>query len=66
MADEIVNRVANSSLMVFDLEDHYPSGQRILFDIKDWLYEGFVLREKDFRQAVKAARVRRRDTPQNR
>ena len=54
MADEIVNRVANSSLMVFDLEDHYPSGQRILFDIKDWLYEGFVLREKDFRQAVKA------------
>ena len=53
MADEIINRVANSSLMVFDLEDHYPMGQRILFDIKNWLYEGFVLREKDFRQAVK-------------
>lgn len=54
MADEIVNRVANSKLKVFDLEDFYPQGQRILFDLKPWLYEGFVLREKDFRQALKA------------
>jgi hypothetical protein len=54
MADEIINRVANSKLKVFDLEDFYPQGQRILFDLKPWLYEGFVLREKDFRQALKA------------
>ena len=53
MADEIINRVANSKLMVIDLEDFYPEGQRVLFDIKDWLYEGFVLREKDFRENVK-------------
>ena len=53
MAEEIINRVASSKLVVFDLEDYYPKGERVLFDIKDWLYEGFVLREKDFRALVK-------------
>lgn len=52
MSEEIVNRVANSKLVVIDLEDYYPTGKRILFDIKDWLFEGFVLREKDFRSQV--------------
>ncbi|MEH6536669.1 MAG: DUF2480 family protein [Psychroserpens sp.] len=52
MADEIINRVAQSKLMVVDLEDFYPEGERFVFDIKDWLYEGFVLREKEFRQLV--------------
>lgn len=54
MNDEIINRVANSKLKVFDLEDYYPKGERILFDIKDWLLEGLVLREKEFRAAVTA------------
>jgi len=54
MSTEIVNRVANSNLITFDLEDYYPKGQRVLFDIKDWLLEGFVLREKDFREAAKS------------
>ncbi|MBR9913631.1 MAG: DUF2480 family protein [Algicola sp.] len=53
MAEEIVNRVALSKLMVVDLEDYYPEGERFVFDIKEWLYEGFVLREKEFRQRVK-------------
>ncbi|WP_424492566.1 DUF2480 family protein [Salinimicrobium sp. GXAS 041] len=53
MSAEIVNRVANSKLVTFDLEDLYPQGERVLFDISDWLLEGFVLREKDFRQAAK-------------
>lgn len=52
MQEEIVNRVANSKLVVVDLEDYYPKGKRVLFDIKDWLFEGFVLREKDFRAQV--------------
>ena len=52
MSEEIVNRVANSKLITFNLEDYYPSGKRILFDIKDWLLEGLVLREKEFRQYV--------------
>ena len=52
MPDEIINRVANSKLITIDLEDYYPKGQRVLFDVKDWLFEGFVLREKDFRNRV--------------
>jgi len=54
MADEIINRVSNSKLAVFDLEELYPEGKRVLFDVKDWLYEGLVLREKEFRNFVKA------------
>lgn len=52
MPDEIINRVVNSKLVTINLEDYYPEGKRVLFDIKDWLFEGFVLREKDFRQQV--------------
>lgn len=54
MKEEIINRVANSKLKVIDLEDYYPKGQRVLFDIKDWLLEGLVLKEKDFRASVAA------------
>lgn len=53
MAEEIINRVANSKLITFNLEDYYPKGPRIILDIKDWLLEGIVLREKDFREQVK-------------
>lgn len=53
MSEEIINRVANSKLVTFDLEELYPSGDRVILDIKDWLYEGFVLREKEFRQLMK-------------
>lgn len=54
MAEEIINRVANSKLVTFNLEDYYPTGKRVLFDIKDWLLDGFVLREKPFREEAKA------------
>lgn len=49
---EIVNRVAQSNLVTFDLEDLYPTGKRVLFDIKNWLFEGIILREKEFRTHV--------------
>lgn len=52
MENEIVNRVANSKLVVVDLEDYYPKGKRTIFDIKDWLFEELILREKDFREYV--------------
>lgn len=52
MEEEIVNRVAKSPLINIDLEEFYPEGKRILFDIKDWLFEGIILKEKDFRQSV--------------
>ncbi len=53
MEEEIINRLTNSVLEVFDLEDYYPIGQRVQLDISQWLYEGFLLREKDFREALK-------------
>ncbi len=53
MKEEIINRVTNSKLAVLDLEDYYPEGKRVLIDIKDWLFDGFVLREKDFREHIK-------------
>jgi len=51
--DEIINKVANSALEVFDLEEYYPSGIRTEIDIAQWLEEGFLLKEKDFREALK-------------
>lgn len=50
--EPIVNRVAQSKLVTFNLEDYYPEGKRILLDIKDWLHEGFILKEKEFRTEV--------------
>ena len=54
MEEQIVNRVANSKLKTFNLEDFYPEGKRVSIDISQWLLEGVVLREKDFRNDVKA------------
>ncbi len=54
MSGQIVNRVAESKLVTFDLEAHYPEGKRMALDIKDWLYEGLILREKEFRAFVTA------------
>ncbi|WP_177761752.1 DUF2480 family protein [Flavobacterium sp. I3-2] len=53
MADEIVNKVAQSSLMVFDLEDYYPKNERVILDISQWLHAGFILKEKEFRDSLK-------------
>jgi len=50
---EVVNRLANSPLVTFKLEDHYPKGERVLIDIKDQLFQGMILRERDFRTWVK-------------
>ena len=52
MPDEIINRVTQSKLITFDLEDYYPEGKRVVLDIKEWLHEGFVLREKEFRKNI--------------
>lgn len=52
MAEEIINRVAKSPLVTIDLEELYPEGRRILFDISPWLFEGLILKEMDFRESV--------------
>lgn len=53
MSEEIINRVANSKLLTFDLEEIYPKGERVPFDISPWLMEGIVLRESEFREKAK-------------
>ncbi len=50
----IVNRVAKSSLVTFDLEKLYHPGPRLLWDIKDQLHQGIILKEKEFRDFIKS------------
>lgn len=52
MSGEIINRVAGSKLRTLDLEDFFPEGERLLLDFSQWLFEGIVLKEKDFRESV--------------
>jgi len=53
MGGEIKNRVAESSIVTIDLEDFYPIVKRIKLDISQWLFNGLILREKDFREHIK-------------
>jgi hypothetical protein len=52
MEETIVNRVASSGLITIDLEEYYPKGEIAVFDLKDYLFRGLILREKDFRTAL--------------
>ena len=49
----LVNRVANSGLVTINLEDFFPKEELIVFDLKDYLYMELILKEKDFRTALK-------------
>ncbi|WP_293875470.1 DUF2480 family protein [Flavobacterium sp.] len=51
--NEIINKVANSNLQVFDLEEYYPSGIRTQIDISKWLLEDYILKEIFFRETLK-------------
>jgi len=51
--DEIVNRVAKSPLISIDLEDYLHKGEKVIFDLKEVLFQGMILREKDFRDFIK-------------
>lgn len=53
MDDVIINRVANSGLVTIDLEDFLPKEAIEIFDLKDHLFKGLILKEKDFREALK-------------
>ena len=45
MAEAIVNKVANSVLVNFDLEEYIPMGTRTFIDLSQWLEQGFLLRD---------------------
>ena len=51
---EIVNKVAQSGLIQLNLEDFSPEGERIVFDLKDYLFQDLILKEKEFRSALKS------------
>lgn len=53
MEGPLVNRVAQSNLVTLDLESYYPEGEVVGFDLKGFLFRELVLREKDFREALK-------------
>ena len=53
MEKEIINKVAQSSLLVFDLEDYFPDEHVVDLDISQWLLEGFLLKESEFRAHLK-------------
>jgi len=50
----LVNRVAASSLETINLEQFFPQEAIVIFDIKDYLFKELILKEKDFRTALKA------------
>lgn len=53
MQKEIINKVAESGLVTINLEDFYHSGSYVTLDIKDQLFMGLILKEKDFREFIK-------------
>ena len=53
MSGEIVNRVANSALITIDLTDYAPKETIAILDAKDFLFEGVILKEKEFRNTLK-------------
>ncbi len=52
-SDLIMNRVEASGLVTLDLEDFYPKETIKVFDLKDYLFRGLIIKEKDFREALK-------------
>jgi len=53
MNGEIINRVASSNLVQIDMEDWYDHLQRRQFDLAEYLFKGLILKELDFRAALK-------------
>lgn len=53
MSEEIINKVAQSGIITIDLEEYYPEGKRVLFDIRPLLFQELILKEKDFREFIK-------------
>lgn len=51
--NEIINRVSSSSIISLNLEEIYPHEERVIFDLKPFLWEELILKEQDFRKALK-------------
>jgi hypothetical protein len=53
MNEPIINKVSESGLVSLDLETYYPRDETAMFDLKDYLFMGMILKEKEFREALK-------------
>lgn len=53
MEEGIINKVAQSSIVTLDLEKFFPEGETAIFDLKDHLFMELILKEKDYREALK-------------
>ena len=53
MQTTFVNKVAESGIITLNLEDYYPKEEVKVFDMKEYLFMGLILKEKDFREALK-------------
>ncbi|MEO5782930.1 MAG: DUF2480 family protein [Ginsengibacter sp.] len=53
MEDVFVNKVAESGLITLDLEEYYPKEETAIFDLKNYLFMELILKEKDYREALK-------------
>ncbi len=49
----LINRVANSGIEVINLENYFPKANLVSFDLKDFLFHGLILKEKEFRSKLK-------------
>ena len=54
MDESIINKVAESSILTLNLEEYFPKEEIVLFDLKEYLFMGLILKEKDFRETLKA------------
>ena len=52
MAEQLVNKVAESGIITVDPASYIPVGETVIFDLKDYLFMGLILKEKDFREAL--------------
>ena len=53
MEEVKTNKVSESGILTLDLEEYYPKDETVVFDMKDYLFMGLILKEKDFREALK-------------
>ena len=53
MSEPFVNKVAESGIITLDPASFLPEGETMVFDLKDYLFMGLILKEKDFREALK-------------
>lgn len=53
MDEVFVNKVQESGIITLDLEEFYPKDETVVFDMKGYLFMGLILKEKDFREAMK-------------